>query len=277
MNHHYQVIVIGSGSAGKDAALLAGRAGLRTVLIEAGEVGGVCLHRGVHAVRALRACATQSEALERSARLGTSIDLVESGWADWLAVQRRASRRLTEALGRALDRAKVEVKFGHARLVAPDEVLDFLPVIARLKGIDQALDDRRRQRIEEVKGKLGQMKGKEENPEAYSLVERGVATVEDVDTAISQGPGLRWAVLGPFLNQHLSGGPGGIAHILEHLGPPTEKWWRDLRQVTLTPELVGRLVSGVDDELAGTDVAEVVARRDAVLTALLSAKARSGL
>jgi hypothetical protein len=56
--------------------------------------------------------------------------------------------------------------------------------------------------------------------EAYSLVERGVATVADIDTAISQGPGLRWAVLGQFANQHLSGGPGGLAHILEHLGPP---------------------------------------------------------
>lgn len=42
--------------------------------------------------------------------------------------------------------------------------------------------------------------------EAYSLVERGVATVADIDTAIAYGPGLRWAVLGPFVNQHLSGG-----------------------------------------------------------------------
>jgi carnitine 3-dehydrogenase len=113
--------------------------------------------------------------------------------------------------------------------------------------------------------------------EAYSLVERGVATVSDIDTAISAGPGLRWAVLGPFLNQHLSGGPGGIAHVLEHLGPPTERWWRDLGEVTLTPELVQKLVTGVDEELAGTDVADLVARRDAVLDALLAAKARSGL
>jgi carnitine 3-dehydrogenase len=97
--------------------------------------------------------------------------------------------------------------------------------------------------------------------EAYSLVDRGVATVADIDTAIAHGPGLRWAVLGPFLNQHLSGGPGGIAHILEHLGPPTEAWWRDLGQVTLTPELAAKLV----------------ARRDAVLTALLAAKARTEL
>jgi carnitine 3-dehydrogenase len=113
--------------------------------------------------------------------------------------------------------------------------------------------------------------------EAYSLVERGVASVADIDTAIANGPGLRWAVLGPFANQHLSGGPGGLAHILEHLGPPTEKWWRDLGQVTLTPELNATLVAGVDEELAGVDPAELVARRDAVLNALLAAKARTGL
>jgi hypothetical protein len=33
----------------------------------------------------------------------------------------------------------------------------------------------------------------------------------------------------------------------------------------------------VDDELAGIDPAELVARRDAVLTTLLAAKARTGL
>ncbi|MFR9805950.1 3-hydroxyacyl-CoA dehydrogenase NAD-binding domain-containing protein [Pseudonocardia sp. RS010] len=113
--------------------------------------------------------------------------------------------------------------------------------------------------------------------EAYSLVERGVATVADIDTAISQGPGLRWAVLGPFANQHLSGGPGGIAHVLEHLGPPTERWWRDLGQVTLTPELVAALVEGVDAELDGVDPTELAARRDAVLRTLLDTKARTEL
>ena len=71
--------------------------------------------------------------------------------------------------------------------------------------------------------------------EAYSLVERGVATVADIDTAIANGPGLRWAVLGPFVNQHLSGGPGGLAHVLEHLGPPIEAWWRDLRPGRRSP------------------------------------------
>ncbi|MGA4541966.1 3-hydroxyacyl-CoA dehydrogenase NAD-binding domain-containing protein [Uniformispora flossi] len=113
--------------------------------------------------------------------------------------------------------------------------------------------------------------------EAYSLVDRGVATVADIDTAISYGPGLRWALLGPFANQHLSGGPGGIAHILEHLGPPTEAWWRDLGDPSLTPELAAKLVAGVDEALAGTDSAELAARRDALLQLLLAAKAESDL
>ncbi len=113
--------------------------------------------------------------------------------------------------------------------------------------------------------------------EAYSLVERGIASVADVDTAISAGPGLRWAALGPFVNQHLSGGAGGLAHVLAHLGPPMVEVWRDLREVELTPELAALLVRGVDEELAGIDPAELVADRDAVLQALHAAKSRTHL
>ncbi len=113
--------------------------------------------------------------------------------------------------------------------------------------------------------------------EAYSLVDRGIASVTDIDTAIAYGPGLRWAVLGPFVNQHLSGGPGGLAHNIEHLGPPMVAWWDDLRQPDLTPELAARLVAGVDTELAGIDQTKLVAHRDAVLTALLAAKAQADL
>lgn len=113
--------------------------------------------------------------------------------------------------------------------------------------------------------------------EAYSLVERGIASVSDIDTAISQGPGLRWAVLGPFVNQHLSGGRAGLRHVLEHLGPPMEQWWHDLGDPKLTPELADTLVAGVDAELAGMDQDALVAQRDEVLHQLLAAKARTDL
>jgi 3-hydroxyacyl-CoA dehydrogenase len=109
--------------------------------------------------------------------------------------------------------------------------------------------------------------------EAYSLVERGVASVADIDTAISYGPGLRWALIGPLVNQHLSGGDAGLSHVLAHLGPPMLAWWADLGEPTLSPELVATLIAGVDAELAGIDQSELVSQRDELLDLLLAAKA----
>lgn len=108
--------------------------------------------------------------------------------------------------------------------------------------------------------------------EAYSLVARGVATVADVDTAITEGPGLRWAALGPITGQHLSGGAGGLAHVLEHLGPGTEALWADLGEVTMTAELADRLVAGVTEAVGDADPADLLARRDAVIRAALAAR-----
>lgn len=113
--------------------------------------------------------------------------------------------------------------------------------------------------------------------EAYHLVGTGAVSVADLDTAVASGPGLRWALLGPFATQHLSGLPGGIAHVLEHLGPPMEDWWDDLGAPRLTDELVATVVAGVDEELAGLDVDDLVRRRDASLRQLLTLRDENGL
>jgi carnitine 3-dehydrogenase len=112
--------------------------------------------------------------------------------------------------------------------------------------------------------------------EAYWLVEQGVVSVADIDVAISSGPGLRWALLGPFATQHFSGGPGGIAHVLEHLGPPMVEWWDTLRTPTWGPQLRQTVIDGVEAELAGLDEAEVLAARDRLLEDLLVAKTTTG-
>lgn len=113
--------------------------------------------------------------------------------------------------------------------------------------------------------------------EAFSLLIEGVADAEDIDAAISHGPGLRWALLGPFLNLHLTGGPGGIDHMLAHLGPPTESMWRDLGRVDLTPEVAAVLARAITERVAALDLPAVVAERDATLVSLLQAKAKTVL
>jgi carnitine 3-dehydrogenase len=111
--------------------------------------------------------------------------------------------------------------------------------------------------------------------EAFSLVHEGVATVADIDTAIAHGPGLRWALLGPFLNLHLSGGAGGLEYLLDHLGPPIESWWADMREVVLDDALKAKLVAGADDELAGQSIEVIAQDRDQVLLELMRLKAKA--
>lgn len=113
--------------------------------------------------------------------------------------------------------------------------------------------------------------------EAFNLVQAGVASVADVDAAISHGPGLRWALLGPFLNLHLSGGYGGIAALFEKpLWQATEEMWRDLGAVSVSPALAGTVADGLVAELAPHDLAALVRDRDRLLAALVRLKAGAG-
>ena len=54
--------------------------------------------------------------------------------------------------------------------------------------------------------------------EAYCLVRDGVASVDDIDTLVRLGLGLRWSVVGPFETVDLNT-RGGIASHAEKLGP----------------------------------------------------------
>ena len=109
--------------------------------------------------------------------------------------------------------------------------------------------------------------------EAFNLVKAGVASVADVDAAIAHGPGLRWSLLGPFMNLHLSGGMGGVSALFDKpLWQATEGMWRDLGSVTVDADLGALVVAGVSDEVGERDLTEVIRQRDEVLVKLLKLK-----
>ena len=107
--------------------------------------------------------------------------------------------------------------------------------------------------------------------EAIHLVKEGVATVEDVDTAVSSGPGLRWAVMGPTLLFHLGGDDGGLATFCERYAPSFNRWWDDLGDPRLGRATAEQLVAGVAESTGGRPMPELVARRDARLTEVIAA------
>jgi len=112
--------------------------------------------------------------------------------------------------------------------------------------------------------------------EAVHIVGEGIADVEAVDTALINGPGLRWATVGVHMGYHLGGGTGGLASYLESLGPSQERRWADLGSPTLDSETVSRLIAGVDAVAAGRDVAALAADRDRQLIEAARARRHSG-
>jgi 3-hydroxyacyl-CoA dehydrogenase len=109
--------------------------------------------------------------------------------------------------------------------------------------------------------------------EAVDLVLRGVATVEDVDRAVSSGPGLRWAAMGPHLLYDLGGGPEGIVGHVEHLAAVKEGMLRDLATWTEFPTETGQVLdAGLALEKGARTYDELAAERDALLVAYLRAR-----
>ncbi|HEX4253194.1 MAG TPA: 3-hydroxyacyl-CoA dehydrogenase NAD-binding domain-containing protein [Pseudonocardia sp.] len=111
--------------------------------------------------------------------------------------------------------------------------------------------------------------------EALHMVANGEATVEQIDIAITDGPGLRWPAQGPMLTFHLAGGEGGMAHMLDHFGPSLKSPWTRLEAPELTPKLRDAVVDGCDSEAAGRSIAELVAERDRAIIAVQRAVAQA--
>lgn len=110
--------------------------------------------------------------------------------------------------------------------------------------------------------------------EAVNAVVSGLASVEDVDTAISAGPGLRWAAMGPHMTFHLGGGEGGMTHFLPQFRPAFEAWWRSMGTPELTDEVCQQLIDGIAAEAKDRDIAALVRDRDAILLPLLELRSK---
>ncbi|GAA4840649.1 3-hydroxyacyl-CoA dehydrogenase NAD-binding domain-containing protein [Saccharopolyspora rosea] len=107
--------------------------------------------------------------------------------------------------------------------------------------------------------------------EALHMVANGEATPAQIDASITEGPGLRWPLLGPCLTFHLAGGEGGMAHMLDHFGPSLKSPWTRLEAPELTDELRDAMVKGCEEASDGRSIADLVADRDRAVIAVMRA------
>jgi len=106
--------------------------------------------------------------------------------------------------------------------------------------------------------------------EALDLVDKGVASPEDVDKAVTAGPGIRWAIMGPFLTYHLGGGFGGIEYLMQHIGMSKAAWLETMAKWTMIPKsAIEKAVEGVKEMVKNKSFEELEQLRDRYLLELL--------
>jgi carnitine 3-dehydrogenase len=113
--------------------------------------------------------------------------------------------------------------------------------------------------------------------EVLYLIQQGVLSVEDADSAVSYGPGPRWGVMGPSLQWHLGGGEGGIHHFLEHLMDPMAGLMKSLGTPNVTHELKQMVADGVMQMARNRSVGQLADGENEVLTELFSERIKVGL
>ncbi len=112
----YQIAVLGTGSGGSEAALIAAKKGFKVAVIENGALGGTRLHRGSYAVRALHASARVHGAFLKGKKQ-IEADLFTDSLMECMKAQRAASTRLARDLQNELEMLDVQVTFGRGTLV----------------------------------------------------------------------------------------------------------------------------------------------------------------
>ena len=112
--------------------------------------------------------------------------------------------------------------------------------------------------------------------EVCDLVMNGVCSIEDADKAVTYGPGLRWAIMGPSLVFELGGGEGHIDGLMKHLNPSISLWLHDMADFKDFPEEFTSIArKGVEEALKrrpkeiGNDDASLAKYRDKMLISLL--------
>ena len=112
----YDVVVIGAGPGGYVAAIRAGQLGLKTAVVEADEVGGVCLNWGCIPSKSLLRNAEVLSLFKRAAEFGISYDNLSYDFGTAISRSRTVVRRLTTGVKSLLKKNKVDLINGFARL-----------------------------------------------------------------------------------------------------------------------------------------------------------------
>ncbi|NMP20961.1 dihydrolipoyl dehydrogenase [Sulfobacillus harzensis] len=118
----FDVIILGGGTGGYVAAIRAAQLGLKTALVDAGRVGGTCLHRGCIPTKALLHTAELYHTFQHRDEFGITADKVGLDYDKAMAKKDKVVTQLWKGVEFLLKKNKVTVVQGWGRLVDASHV-----------------------------------------------------------------------------------------------------------------------------------------------------------
>lgn len=123
----YDLIIIGSGPAGYVAAIRAGQVGLKTVIVERENIGGVCLNTGCIPSKAMLESAKLFQRIKTESKTfgidGISAGKLKFNWEQALERSSGIVDKLTSGVNYLLKKNGVEIISGEASIVTNNTVL----------------------------------------------------------------------------------------------------------------------------------------------------------
>src|SRR3712207_1941377 len=118
----YDMVVIGSGPGGYVAAIRAAQLGMKTAVVEKGNVGGRCLNEACIPAKAILRVAEVFTEVSHGKQFGVKVSGAELDWPGAAKHRDKVVKTLTGGVSMLFDKNKIEVFDGHGALTEDGNV-----------------------------------------------------------------------------------------------------------------------------------------------------------
>lgn len=120
MAQEYDVVILGGGTGGYVAAIRAAQLGLKTALVEKGQLGGTCLHKGCIPSKALlKSAEVYNMAKHKAAEFGVEAGEVALNFAKVQERKEKIVKQLHNGIQTLMKKGKIDVYEGIGRMLGP--------------------------------------------------------------------------------------------------------------------------------------------------------------
>lgn len=118
----YDVIVLGAGPGGYEAALYAAKEGLKTAVVDRGTVGGTCLHCGCIPTKTLLHTAEIYEEAKNAGEIGLSAKEVSIDYEKLQAYKNQVVSQLSGGIEYLFKKSKIDYYQGEGKVTGPHTI-----------------------------------------------------------------------------------------------------------------------------------------------------------